>query len=211
MRSAALRGVALGLGLLVLAAAILHRAGLAPDALPRAAGPAPWLLSRATGVTALVALSLDAALGLALSTGALGPRLTRGHAVELHRWLSPITLALVAGHALVLLADGHARFDALDVLVPFVAPYRAAAVGLGVIAAYLALVVHVSFGLRKRLGTATWRRLHALSFVALVAAVIHAASAGTDALRPWALALAAPPLIVVGALVARRVVALTRR
>jgi sulfoxide reductase heme-binding subunit YedZ len=205
MRSPATRGILIGLALLVIGAAVLHRAGVAPDAMPRADGPAPWFLSRATGITAHVALSLDVALGLAMSTGALGTWITRGHAVDLHRWLSPLTLALVAGHAGILLADGFLGFDVLDVLVPFAAPYRATAIGAGVIAAYLALVVHVSFALRKRLGTDTWRRLHYLSFVAFAAATAHALLAGTDAFRPWALAMLVPPSLAIVALVTRRI------
>jgi sulfoxide reductase heme-binding subunit YedZ len=205
MRSQATRGIFIGLALLVIGAAVLHRAGMAPDAMPRAEGHAPWFLSRAIGITAYIALSLDVALGLAMSTGALGAWITRGHAVDLHRWLSPLTLALVAGHAGVLLADGFLAFDVLDVLVPFVAPYRATAVGVGVIAAYLALVVHVSFPLRKRLGTDTWRRLHSLSFVAFAGATAHVLLTGTDALRPWALGMLVPPCLAIVALVTRRI------
>jgi sulfoxide reductase heme-binding subunit YedZ len=205
MRSPATRGVLIGLALLVIGAAVLHRAGVAPDALPRADGPAPWLLARATGITAYFALSLDVALGLSMSSAALGTWITRGHAVDLHRWLSPLTLALVTGHAGVLLADGFLAFDILDVLVPFAAPYRATAVGVGVIAAYLTIVVHASFALRRRLGTRAWRRLHYLSLVAFAAATAHALLAGTDAFRPWALAMLVPPCLAIAALLARRI------
>src|SRR5690349_9695056 len=100
-----------------------------------------WQLSRASGFTAFVALALDVTLGLLMTTR-LGDRLLgRGQQIDLHRWLSPITLALIAGHALALLADDHVDFGVLDVLVPFAARYRPVAVGVGVIAAYLALVV----------------------------------------------------------------------
>src|SRR5690606_25038441 len=104
----------------------------------------------------------------------------KGVAVELHRWISPVTLALVLGHGVLLLADGYIRFDALDVLVPFASSYRPVAVGLGVLAAYLTLVVHASFSFRKRIGAAMWRRLHYFSFVALVGSALHALLAGTD-------------------------------
>lgn len=191
-------GVLAGALVLVAAASVL-------GVLPHAAGPEPWWIARASGVTALVALSLDVSCGLMLSTGAGKAWLPRGLAVELHRWLSPITLALVAGHAAILLVDGAVPFDALDLLVPFVAPYRPAAVGVGVIAAYLAVVVHVSFALRKRIGTRWWRRLHALSFVSYAGALIHTLAAGTDAARPWMLAVVGPPVVVVFALLARRI------
>jgi predicted ferric reductase len=205
VRSAAIRGVLVGVGLLLVGAAILHRTGFASDPLPRTDGHGPWLLSRATGITAFVALSLDVALGLAMSTGTLGRWITRGHAVDLHRWLSPLALALVAGHAAVLLLDGFVALDPIDALIPFASRYRPVGVGLGVLAAYLTLVVHASFALRNRLGTTRWRRLHALSFVAYAAAAAHAILAGTDSFRPWAIALVTPTLLLVVVLVARRI------
>jgi predicted ferric reductase len=131
--------------------------------------------------------------------------LTRAHAIDLHGWLSPVALILVAGHAIVLLADSYIGFDILDVLVPFAAPVHTTAIGLGVIAAYAALVVHASFALRRRLGTTAWRRLHYLSFAAFTAAALHAIISGTDSSHPWFVAVYATPLVVVGALVAHRV------
>jgi sulfoxide reductase heme-binding subunit YedZ len=211
VRSPAIRGVLVGLALLAIGAAILHRAGAAADPLPRLGGTGPWLLSRVTGITAFVALSLDVALGLAISTGAVGAWLTRGHAVDLHRWLSPVSLALIAGHAGVLLLDRFVAFDVVDLLVPFASRHQPLAVGLGVLAGYLVLVVHASFALRRRLGTVTWRRLHALSFVGYAAAAGHAILAGTDAFRPWAIALTAPAALLVAVLGARRVTARARR
>lgn len=196
------RGVVLGV---IAFAMLLALAG------PRAAGTGPWLLSRATGMTAFAALSLDVILGLAMSTRTGDRWLPRATAIDLHGWLSPLALALVLGHAWVLLADGYVRFDLADVTVPFVAPYRAVAVGIGVIAAYLAVVVHASFGLRRRLGTRTWRRLHYLSFAAFAGAAVHAILAGTDARRPWAVAIYAIPLGIVVALIAIRVARACRR
>jgi len=200
------RGLLLGLVLLALLGAIASRAGWATISIPRPEGTGPWLLSRATGVTAFIALSLDVILGLLMSTRTGVRWVTRAHAIELHRWLSPVALSLIFGHAIVLLADNYIRFDVLDVLVPFAAPARAFAVGIGVIAAYLALVVHASFGLRRRLGTRTWRRLHYLSFVAFVGAALHAVLAGSDSSHPWLVAVYAAPLAIVSALVAHRVV-----
>jgi predicted ferric reductase len=204
MRRSIVLGVLVGLGILALAGAILDRAGLAEVAMPRPGGPEPWILARASGFTAFIALSIDAVLGLLVSTRVLDRHVRRGALVELHRWVSPVAIALIAGHALLLLFDGFVRFDALDVAVPFVSSYRPVAVGLGVVAAYLVVLVHGSFALRARIGTKTWRRLHGLSFVAFVAAAAHVLLAGTDASRAWAIALVAVPVVAVIALVVRR-------
>jgi len=209
----AMKGLLVGLAVLVLVGALAERAGWIAVDLPRPHGPGPWILARASGFTAFAALTAEVVLGLLMSTGrgttwrTWLPKATR---VELHRWLSPLTLALVGGHVAVLLADDFVRFDALDVLVPFVAPTRPIALGLGVLALYAAVVVHVSFGLRKRLGARTWRRLHYLSFATFLLAGIHGVAAGSDAGRPWALAMFGVPLAVVAVLVVVRVATAVR-
>ena len=205
MRRVLVLGTAAGVLAFAVLLAVLARGGWAQAELPRAAGPEPWFVSRATGFVAFTALALDAIVGLGISTR-LGDRwISRGAAVELHRWLSPIALATAFAHGAVLVAGSHVPFDALDVLLPFVAPYRPVAVGLGVLALHAAAVVHVSFALRARIGARAWRHLHYLSFVAFAAAALHVVAAGTDAGRAWAIALVAPPVLAVAALVAVRV------
>ena len=200
-----LRGIVIGLAMLALMGAIVGRAGWGAISVPRPAGTGAWLLARASGYAAFVALALDMISGLLVSTRD-GDRWTaRGQLIDLHGWLSPVALALLAGHILMLLADRYIRFDVLDVLVPMLSPYRPVAVGLGTVAGYCAVVVHASFGLRRTIGTKAWRRLHYLSFVAFGAAALHAFLAGTDASRPWAIAICLAPLLAIAVLLARRV------
>lgn len=205
MRRPAVVGVVAALVVLVLLDALGARLGWVAGAVPRAAGPWLWIASRAAGVAAFVALTVELAFGLAVSTGAGDAWIGRARAVELHGWLSRATLTLVAGHALALLGDSFIRFDALDAVVPFVAPYRPLAVGLGVLAAWLAIAVHVSFDLRKRLGPRWWRRLHYASFVAFALAAVHGLAAGSDSHRGWMRAMYLGAIAVVGALIAVRI------
>jgi sulfoxide reductase heme-binding subunit YedZ len=180
MRKPIVGGILAGGLLLAIADAIATRAHLAPSALPRPDGPWCWVSSRAMGVTAYMALSVNVVLGLLLSTRRGDRWIPRGQSVEVHQWLSGATLGLVAAHALLLLGDGFIRFDALDVFVPFIDPYRSLAVGLGVLGAYVAFLVHWSFSLRRVIGIATWRRLHYLTFLFFVFATLHGVFAGTD-------------------------------
>lgn len=190
-----LRGIVIGFAALALVGAIASRAGWGAISLPRPAGTGPWLLARASGYAAFVALSLDVIAGLLVSTRAGDRWMARGQLIDLHGWLSPIALALVVGHVLALLADRYIRFDVLDVLVPMLSSYRPVAVGLGIVAAYCAVVVHASLGFRRKIGTKAWRRLHYLSFVAFGTAAAHAFLAGTDASRMWAIAICVVPLL----------------
>lgn len=145
--------------------------------------PVFWYASRALGVSAYVALTLEVLLGLSASTGVLDARLGRAAVIELHRWLSALVLASVGAHALVLLGDRAVDLGVLDLLVPFVGPYRPLATGLGVLGAWLLLLVHASFALRRRLGPRFWRALHAVTFPLFALATFHGLLAGSD--RGW--------------------------
>lgn len=192
------RGSLVGLLVIVLADAALARLGVGPGLVPHIEGPAAWLASRAAGITAYVALTLDVAFGLFVSGGLADRWVPRGRSLEAHRWLSGATLAVAGAHALVLLLDGFVRFDVLDLAVPFVAARRTVPIALGVIAVYAIVIVRRSFEWRGRIGARAWRRLHALSFVAFALATMHGLSAGSDAGRPWvrALYLGAAALVV---------------
>lgn len=178
-------GVALGGAFLLVLDAVAVRIGAAPGVIPKLAGASLWITSRAAGLTAFLALTLDVVFGLFVSTGAADRVVPRARSVEVHRWLSTVALAMTGLHALALLGDSFVRFDVLDLLIPFLSSYRSFAVALGVLAAYGAFVVHKSFAWRKRLGARTWRRLHYLSFVVFVAALLHGLLAGSDRGAPW--------------------------
>jgi predicted ferric reductase len=202
----ALKGALVGVFLLALAGAIATRAGWIVTSVPRPHGTGAWMFSRVTGLLAYVTLSIDVIVGLLVSTRAGDRLLPRGQLIDIHSWLSPVALALVLAHGLVLLADGYVRFDVVDLVVPFASSRWPLAIGAGVIAGYLILVVHLSFGMRKRIGTSTWRRLHYLSFVAFILVTIHAMTAGTDRGNPWFASVFAVLLLAVASLLTLRLV-----
>lgn len=180
MRRRIALGVAIGGALLLVLDAVAVRTGVATGAIPKLAGTSPWITSRAAGVTAFLALTLDVVFGLFVSTGAADRFIPRARSVEVHRWLSTVTLSMTGLHAIVLIGDRFIRFDVLDLLVPFLSSYRSFAVALGVLAAYGALLVHASFSWRKRIGGKTWRKLHHVSFFVFAAALLHGILAGSD-------------------------------
>lgn len=205
MRSA-WKGILVGLVLLAVLGAIATRAGWIVASPPRPQGTGAWFVARAIGLLAYVALSVEVIVGLLVSTRSAGRLVARGQLVELHGWLSPLSLALVVAHGGILLADRYAQFDVLDVIVPFASERWRGAVGVGGLAAYAMLAVHASFALRRRIGTAWWRRLHFLSFLAFVLATVHALAAGTDRANPWFAAVYAVVLGVVVVLLGIRIV-----
>jgi hypothetical protein len=153
------------LGILGIAAAVGARAGVVTLPFDRPEGPMLWNLARVAGVVAYLALTGTVALGLLVSTGALDRWIARARSLELHRWLSSVMLALLAA------ARPGPRRRSTGALRP-ARPARPLpralpallAVGLGVLALHLAIVVIASGPLRARLGPRLWRALHLLSF-----------------------------------------------
>jgi predicted ferric reductase len=201
----AVKGLVIGVFLLALLGAIATRAGWIVTSVPRPDGQGVWMFSRATGLLAYVALSLDVIVGLLVSTRSGDRWIARGQLVDIHGWLSPLALTLVLAHGSVLVADSYVRFDVLDVFVPFASSRWPFAVGIGVLAGYLLLVVHLSFGLRKRIGTAVWRRLHYLSFAAFVLVTIHAMAVGTDRANGWFASVYVVVILAVASLLGLRI------
>lgn len=202
----AVKGVFVGVVLVALAGAIATRAGWIEPSVPRPTGTGAWRFSRATGLVAYVALSVDVIVGLLVSTRSADRAMPRGQLIDLHGWLSPLALALIFAHGAILLADKYVRFDVIDLVVPFASSRWPLAVGVGVLAGYLMLVVHTSFGLRKRIGTRMWRRLHYLSFVAFLLGTVHALAVGTDRGNPWFASVYVVLLVAAAALLGVRLV-----
>jgi sulfoxide reductase heme-binding subunit YedZ len=206
MRRAVAWGSIVGVLVLLVLDAVLTRAGVIAEVLPRASGAGPWLVSRAAGLTAYVALSLEIMLGLLVSTGAVDRALPRARVVELHQWLSSVAIVLVGAHAIALLGDGFVGYDALDLTVPFAAAPRRLATGLGVLSGYAMLGLHLSFAARGKIGARTWRKLHYGAFVLYVTATVHGISAGTDTGRPFTTLLYTLSGLVVATLLGVRIV-----
>ncbi len=63
-------------------------------------------------------------------------------------------------------------------------PYRPLWVGLGVIGAYLSILVTITFYLRKRIGQKRFKAIHTLSIAGYLGVVLHAFFAGSDSSLP---------------------------
>lgn len=185
MRRSIAGGVAAGIVALLVVGTVGARLGAWTLMLPRPEGTWAWTLSRASAVSAYLALWLDVLFGLFLSTAAADRWIARARSVEIHRFLSLATLGLTGTHAIAMLGDRSVPFDVLDVAVPFLTGYRTVAVGLGIVAMWLAVLVHASFALRPLLGPRVWRAVHYLAFVVFVLATLHGVTAGTDTAATW--------------------------
>lgn len=144
-----------------------------------------WLVSRASGIVALVLISLSVLMGLAMATKVLrGPGLKRA-VVRLHEHVALVALAAIALHGLALLGDTWLKPGLRGIAIPFAIGYRPQFTGLGIIAGYVAVLLGPSFYLRRRIGARRWRKLHRATAVVWILAVVHTLGSGSDAATVW--------------------------
>jgi sulfoxide reductase heme-binding subunit YedZ len=144
-----------------------------------------WLASRASGLVALVLISLSVGLGLAMAGKALRrPGLPRV-LMAVHEHAAIAGLIAIAVHGITLLGDRWLHPGPAGIAVPFAMGYRPAYTGLGIVAFYLAAALGLSFYARRRIGARRWRQLHRLTLLVYLLSVVHVVGAGTDAGTPW--------------------------
>jgi len=147
-----------------------------------------WFLSRASGLTLLVACTSVLVLGTAARTGAAPGRLPRFVPAELHRNLALFTVAFLVLHVITALLDPFVTIGWAATVLPLVSGYRPLAIGLGALAVDLGGAVLLTSLLRGRLGYRRWRAVHWLAYLAWPVAFAHSLSAGGD-LHIWWVAM----------------------
>jgi sulfoxide reductase heme-binding subunit YedZ len=155
-----------------------------------------WILLRAAGIGAYIALFLSVAWGLVSTTGVVTKRVSKASSNTFHAVVASTGLALLAAHIAMLVFDRFMPFAVLDVLVPMRSTYRPIAITLGILAMYAATVVVVTSWVRGRMATKVWRAIHLLAVPAFVLAMLHGVFAGTDTDRPWMFAMYAATGVV---------------
>lgn len=139
-----------------------------------------WYLTRAAGIVAFILLWLSVLGGLLQSTGLLTRVMRPATATDLHNSISIWAIYTTTFHMIVLLWDHESPFTLTQLLVPFAGSYRPMLMALGMAGAYLTLLATISSYFRTNLGPTLWRKLHLLSLVGFLAALVHGLAAGTD-------------------------------
>jgi sulfoxide reductase heme-binding subunit YedZ len=168
-----------------------------------------WYASRSTGVVSLLLLSLVLVIGMLVNRQGRLPGLPAFAVTGLHRNLSLLAVAFVAGHVLTAVADPYVTIRLISVIVPFTAGYEPFWLGLGAVALDLLLALIVTSLIRARLSRRVWRGVHWLAYAAWPVAFSHGLGASPDMRSGGLRALAvACGLTVAGALLWRAVHAL---
>ena len=173
-----------------------------------AAGPSVyWYLTRSTGAVALLLLTFAIALGVVDVRRFSTPRWPRFVVDSLHRNVSLLAMVFLALHILTSVLDSFAPISLLDAFIPFAGSYRPFWLGLGAVSFDLLLAVTITSLLRQRMGYASWRAIHWLTYASWPIALLHGFGTGSDVKSGWLLALSISCLAVVLASVLARVLA----
>lgn len=142
----------------------------------------PWITGRALGLAGYLALTALVALGIWMRhpwrfrwSGAHAETRLRAHAT-----LGIATVALIVGHLVFLATDRYAGVGWVGALIPGMSHYRRMAVGLGVGAFELLLLIAATARFAGRHGTQHWRSIHRLATFTFAMTWFHGVLAGTD-------------------------------
>ncbi len=161
--------------------------------------PEIWYATRATGLTALVLLTVTMVLGIVTTTRARARNWPGFAQQEIHRRISMIAVVFVALHVLTSVLDTYVHIGWAAMVIPFVSHYKAFWIGLGTVAVDLMIAVFATSLMRARLRAATWRAVHWLAYLSWPVALVHAFGMGTDAGTGWVVVLGLSSVAAVAA------------
>jgi methionine sulfoxide reductase heme-binding subunit len=144
-----------------------------------------WLASRASGLVALVLVTISVGIGLAMAGKVMRrPGLSR-KLLAIHEHTALAGIVAIAVHGITLLGDPWLHPGVSGLAVPFTMGFRPLWTGLGVVGGYLAALLGLSFYARKRIGARLWRKAHRATVLVYLLGLVHAFGAGTDASAVW--------------------------
>jgi predicted ferric reductase len=166
-----------------------------------------WYTTRATGLVAMVLLTISMAAGLLSSAGYQRPGLPRFVTIGLHRNASLLALAFTAVHIVTTVTDSFVSIPVQDAFIPFISGYRPLWLGLGAIASDLMIALTVTSLARTRMSYRAWRLVHGTSYACWPVALLHGLGTGTDTPVRWVLVLTLACVAAVAVLIGWRLAA----
>jgi sulfoxide reductase heme-binding subunit YedZ len=139
-----------------------------------------WYASRATGVVALVLITVTLMLGLVVTRRGRLPGLPRFAVTTLHRNLSLLTLTFIVVHVVTAVLDGYVSIPLTAAVIPLASGYERFSLGLGAVAFDLILALIFTSLIRGRLPRSWWRTVHLLAYLCWPVAFVHGLAAAHD-------------------------------
>jgi DMSO/TMAO reductase YedYZ heme-binding membrane subunit len=170
-----------------------------------------WYATRASGLVALVLLTVTMVLGLTTSTRARARNWPGFAQQEIHRRISILAVVFLGIHVLTSVLDTYVNISWAAVVLPFTSHYSSFWVGVGAVALDLMVAVFVTSLLRSRIRPGTWRAVHWLAYLTWPVAMAHTFGMGTDSREGWVIALGVACGLAVGVALAWRLRAAARQ
>ncbi len=163
-----------------------------------------WYASRATGIVALLLLTVVLVIGILVNRQGRLPGLPRFAVTDIHRNISLLSVVFIAIHVFTAVLDTYVHIPLLSAVIPFASGYERLWLGLGAIALDLMLAMIVTSLLRGRLNRILWRAIHLLAYACWPLAFVHGIAASRDLQQGWLLLLAVSCALAAGAAVTWR-------
>lgn len=173
-----------------------------------------WYFGRASGIAAFILFTLTVIYGLLIKSQLLIRLLPGATLNAVHEYLSIAALSVGVLHMASFFFDRYMHISLIEAVVPFYLEREFAsalgldigvAIGLGILALYLAIILVATSLYRDRLPLKLWRAIHYASYVFYVLMVLHGLSAGTDSTQLWAQAMYGISFLIVNALLLVRI------
>jgi methionine sulfoxide reductase heme-binding subunit len=148
-----------------------------------------WYLMRASGLVALVLLTLTMVAGVVNVRRFATTRWPRAVMALLHRNVALLAVVFLAVHVVTAAVDTYVAVGWLAAVLPFTSQWDRLWVGLGTASVDIMIAVVVTSLLRARLTHRVWRAVHWLAYASWPLALIHGFAAGTDSGTGWARAV----------------------
>ena len=152
-------------------------------------GPGLWYATRATGLVALLLLTVSVLLGILTAGRFSTRRWPRFLSQGLHRNLSLLVLVFLALHVGTTVIDTYTSISLTAAFIPFTSSYKTAWLSLGAVALDMLVALVATSLLRTRIGHRSWRRVHWLAYACWPVAVTHGLGIGTDRNATWVFVL----------------------
>jgi methionine sulfoxide reductase heme-binding subunit len=139
-----------------------------------------WYASRATGVVALVLLTVVVVLGILVSRRGRLPGLPRFATTSLHRSMSLLAVAFTGIHVITAIADPYVSIGIAAAVIPFTSAYKALWIGLGAVSLDIIIALIITSLARARIGRRSWRAVHWLAYACWPVALLHSIGSSGD-------------------------------
>jgi sulfoxide reductase heme-binding subunit YedZ len=164
-----------------------------------------WYLMRATGMVALVLLTLTLAAGIAGVRRWSARGWAQATMTFLHRNVALLAVILLAIHVVTAIVDPYVSIGWFAAIVPLTSHWKSLWVGLGALSLDIMVALVITSLIRSHLPHRLWRAVHWLAYASWPLAVVHGFGSGTDSSTGWARAVYVASIVVVGAAVAWRI------